>query len=394
MNDYPIHPSLRNARPSPTLAMNEMAREMERMGKTIYKFGFGQSPFAVPDLVVRALRDSAHEKDYLPVTGLPALREAVAEYHRAQNIECSAGEILIGPGSKQLMYLLFLVLEADLWIPAPSWVSYAPQAAMLGRPTHWISTTFESGWRLTASQMSTIPDGGGIVILNYPNNPTGLTYPVDELRELADIARSKKLLLLSDEIYGELQHDGQHRSIAEFYPEGTFVASGLSKWCGAGGWRIGTLRVPASSPEVKAALSIAASETYSCAAAPTQYAAVAAYTDRTEIPAYLASCRAQLRSLGGECAAILREAGVGLHDPQCGFYLFPDFRGMQDRLAARGIQTSDELCLRLLEETGVALLAATSFGQSASALQARLAYVDLERSVEGVRKLAAWLRNA
>ncbi len=372
--------------------MNEKARQLERFGKTVYKFGFGQSPFPIPDVVVRALRDHAHEKDYLPVTGLPALREAVAAYHLGHAIECSANDILIGPGSKQLMFLLFMAVEADLWIPAPSWVSYAPQAAMLGRKAHWISTAFADGWRLTPAQLSAIPDQGGIVVLNYPNNPTGLTYSVDELRVLADIARRKKLLILADEIYGELQHDGGHRSIAEFYPEGTFVAAGLSKWCGAGGWRVGTLRIPASMPQVRAALAIAASETYSCVAAPMQYAAVTAYTDRTEIPAYLADCRARLRVLGSECASILREAGVALHDPQCCFYLFPDFTPLRDRLVARDISTSDELCLRLLEDTGVALLAGTSFGGPAATLQARLAYVDLKRSMEGVRKLTDWLR--
>jgi aspartate aminotransferase len=386
-----IHPALRNALPSPTLAMNELARALEAAGKTVYKFGFGQSPFPVPSVVVKALRDHAHEKDYLPVRGLPALLEAVAARHREQGVDCTAADILIGPGSKQLMFLLFLAVEADLWIPSPSWVSYAPQAAILGRKAHWIPTRFEDGWRLTPDRLNALPDCGGIVVLNYPNNPTGLTYSAGELRELASIARRKGLLILSDEIYGELQHDGGHRSIAEFYPEGTFVAAGLSKWCGAGGWRIGTLRIPAALPSVREAVAIAASETYSCAAAPMQHAALAAYTDTTEIPQYLRDCRARLRCLGQECASVLQKAGVALWDPQCCFYLFPDFTPFRDRLAARGIATSDALCAKLLADTGVALLSATAFGQPATELQARLAYVDLERSVEGVSKLAQWL---
>ena len=387
---YSIHPALRAAHPSPTLALNERSLAMERAGQTVYKFGFGQSPFAVPQVVVNALREHAHEKDYLAVRGLPALREAVAAYHRKQGIDCGAGDILIGPGSKQLMFLLFLAVEADLWIPAPSWVSYAPQAALLGRRAHWIQTTFADGWRLTAAQLDAIP-APAIVVLNYPNNPTGLTYSPEQLRELADIARRKGLLILADEIYGELQHDGGHRSIAEFYPEGTFVAAGLSKWCGAGGWRIGTLRIPAGLTAIREAVAIAASETYSCVAAPMQHAAVVAYTDTSEVPQYLKDCRATLRALGAPCTAILRAAGVALHDPQCCFYLFPDFTPMRDRLAARGIHSSEDLCTKLLEETGVALLAGTAFGQPAAALQARLAYVDLARSLEGVTRLAQWL---
>ena len=366
---------------------------MERAGQYVFKFGFGQSPFPLPAVVVRALRDHAHEKEYLPVRGLPALREAVADYHRAQAIDCSAGDILIGPGSKQLMFLLFLALETDLWIPAPSWVSYAPQAALLGRRAHRIETHFADGWRLTPAQLQTVA-APGIVVLNYPNNPTGLTYTPEHLRELADVARRKGLLILADEIYGELHHDAAagHRSIAEFYPEGTFVASGLSKWCGAGGWRLGTLRIPEALPAIREAVAIAASETHSCVAAPMQHAAVVAYTDTTEVPHYLRDCRATLRELGLQCAAVLREAGAALHDPACGFYLFPDFTPLRERLATRGIQTSEDLCTKLLDETGVALLAGTAFGQPASALQARLAYVDLARSLEGVGILARWLQ--
>ncbi len=388
----PVQPYLRSAGTSPTLAMNERARALEAQGRTVYKFGFGQSPFAPPEHVVAALREHAPAKDYVAVRGIPALREAVAEYHRRQGMECKAEDVLVGPGSKQLMFLLMLALEVpEVVIPAPSWVSYAPQARLLGRNVRWIRTGFEDGWRLRAEALGAL-EPGSLLVLNYPNNPTGLTYTVEELRVLASACRERGLLVLSDEIYAELHHAGEHRSIAEFYPEGTFVTGGLSKWCGAGGWRVGTIRIPAAMPEVREALAIAASETHSCVATPMQLAAVAAYKDVPAMEAHLSVVRERLRDLGRACIPILRSAGIAVRDAECAFYLFPDFSGHKGSLAGRGIHSSEALCERLLEETGVALLAGTAFGMEPGDLQARLAYVEEPaKTLEGVRRLAEWV---
>ena len=386
-----IRPALQKAASSPTLAMNELVRAMERDGRSVYKFGFGQSPFAIPYATVLALQHHAHQRDYLPVRGLPALCDAVADYHQRQGIPCTGHDILIGPGSKQLMFLLFLVLEAEVWIPAPSWVSYEPQAHMLGRKFHWIQTRFEDGWRVRPDQLQDIP-AGSILVLNYPNNPTGLTYSRTELIALAAAARDRELMILSDEIYGELHHLGNHKSIAAEYPEGTFVTGGLSKWCGAGGWRIGTMRVPSEMKDVRDALRIAASETHSSAPSPMQFAAVTAYTDNTEIPLYLEESRNSLRELGAQCVRILRAADIWLHDAECAFYLFPDFTPHRERFQSHGIATSAVLCDRLLQETGVALLPGSVFGQPDGALQARLAYVeDPMKTLAGVQVLAEWV---
>ena len=105
------------------------------------RMGLGQSPFPVPPPVVDALRQSASQKAYLPVSGLAQLREAVADHHRRTfAISTRADDVLIGPGSKELMFILRLVYEGDLVIPAPSWVSYAPQARILARDVSWLPT--------------------------------------------------------------------------------------------------------------------------------------------------------------------------------------------------------------------------------------------------------------
>jgi aspartate/methionine/tyrosine aminotransferase len=379
----PTNPSIRGQKPSATLTIHELSQALERQGKQVYRVGFGQSPFPVPAPVVEALRANAFRKEYLPVKGLGMLREAVANHHRdIDGISCVAGDVLIGPGSKELMFLLELVCVADVLIPSPSWVSYAPQAQMLGRRVVWIPAPRDYGWRLAAESLdaacSSEPLRPRLLILNYPNNPTGLTYTRDELIALADVARKYRLLILSDEIYGRLHFKGAHVSIARFYPEGTIISSGLSKWCGAGGWRLGTFLVPAGLQELRERIAACASETYTTASAPVQYAAVRAFEGGPVIEAYLAHARRILKALGEFAARRLREAGVLVANPEGGFYLLPDFSAHAESLHRRGIQTGGEMCRRLLEATGVALLPGSEFGRPASEFTARFCFVDFD----------------
>ncbi len=373
-------------KPSATVAINELSHALAAQGREIFKLGLGQSPFPVPRTVVEALRQNAHQKDYLQVVGLPALREAVASYHRrAQGLHVSPDRVLIGPGSKELMFLLQLVYDGDLVIPAPSWVSYAPQAKIIGRQVRWVATRRDNKWRLTADGLEQLcqvePERPRLVVLNYPNNPTGYTYAEAELRALASTARKYGVLLLSDEIYGELDHQGAHVSIAEHYPEGTIVSAGLSKWCGAGGWRLGTFAFPAGLEWLRDAMAAVASETFTSTSAPIQYAAVRAYEGGPEIDDYLAGSRRILSALGRWCAARLRSAGIEVADPDGAFYLMPDFTPLSPSLLARGVADSPTLARRVLDETGVAFLPGVDFGRDPGELTVRIAYVDFDGTV-------------
>ena len=216
------------------------------------------------------------------------------------------------------------------------------------------------------------------MIINPQNNPTGQTYEAEELQALADVARQFRSVMLSDEIYGEIHHAGKHVSMAEFYPEGTIISSGLSKWCGASGWRLGTFTFPDHLNWLLDAMSVVASETYTATSAPIQYAGVEAFAGGPFIDRYLVDCRRVLRALGWHCARVLEEAGVEVVAPKGAFYLFPDFSPYRQRLAARGIRSSLELSERLLEDTGVATLPGSSFGRPHTELTLRMAYVDFD----------------
>ncbi|MES9872894.1 MAG: aminotransferase class I/II-fold pyridoxal phosphate-dependent enzyme [Candidatus Sedimenticola sp. PURPLELP] len=381
--DIHLNLNVRGLGQSATLAINERCKHLHAKGKEVFRLGLGQSPFPVPAPVVEELRVNAHQKDYLPVKGLPQLRESVASYHeRKEGVEYSAEDVLIGPGSKELMFLVQLVYYGDLVIPTPSWVSYAPQATIVGRHIRWVPTRFEDGWRISPGELTTVcqkdPTRPRIVILNYPNNPSGTTYPREELQELAAVARRYKLIIISDEIYGETRFDGKHESIARYYPEGTIISGGLSKWCGAGGWRLGTFTFPSSLRWLLDAVAVAASETFTSTSAPIQHAAVRAFEGGLEMERYLSNNRRILKAIGEKLHASLDEIGVKVPRPEGGFYIFPSFENHMMKLHARGITTSTQLCERLLDETGVAMLPGTDFGRPANELIARAAYVDFD----------------
>lgn len=378
-----LNTHLRDLKKSATLAINEKSNELAQKGKKIYKLGFGQSPFPVPDPVVEALKSHAHEKDYLPVKGLYPLREAIAEnWKRKQGLDFTAEDIMISPGSKELLFLLQLVYDGDLVIPSPSWVSYAPQATMIGKSVHWIKTYPENKWLLTAEDLNAFclkePNRPRIVILNYPSNPTGASYNESALKEIATVARKYRIILISDEIYGELHHQGKHVSIAKYYPEGTIISSGLSKWCGAGGWRMGMFTFPPNLRWLLDAAATVASETYTTTSAPIQYAAITAYEEHPIIDQQLKDSRRILEVLGNYYFEKLKALKVHTPKPEGGFYLFPDFSAHREILQKKGIQNSGDLCDRLLEETGVALLPSFDFGRPSEELTARLSYVDFD----------------
>jgi aspartate aminotransferase len=381
--------------PSATLAIQERCAALRAARRDVYRLGLGQSPFPVPRPVVEELRVNAHQKDYLPVRGLPALREAVAEYNiRSQGVPRTADDVLIGPGSKELMFILQLVYYGEIVIPSPAWVSYAPQARIAGRQIHRVHTRRENGWKLTPAELEAVcrddPDRPRVVVLNYPSNPTGGSFTADELRALADVARAYRVVLLSDEIYGELHFGGQHVSIARFYPEGTIISSGLSKWCGAGGWRLGTFSFPSTMDWLLEAMATVASETYTSTSAPIQYAAVQAFRGSESLEQYLWLARRILGALTKWCVARIEHAGAQVLHPDGAFYLFPDFSPLADKLRARGVSNSRTLCEKLLEETGVATLPGTEFGRPAHELTVRVSLVDFDgaKAMAGLEVMA------
>lgn len=382
--------NVRGLGPSATLAINERSAELRAAGREVFRLGLGQSPFPVPAPVVEALRQHAAEKDYLPVKGLPALREAISGYlERTEGLHYRADHVLVGPGTKELMFLLQLVYYGDLVIPTPSWVSYAPQAHIIGRHIRWLPTQPEHALGVTPEALEGLcredPERPRLLILNYPGNPTGVAYDPPQLEAIAAVARRYRVLVLADEIYSGTRFHGEHVSIARYYPEGTIISNGLSKWCGAGGWRLGAVAFPSQLGWLRDGMAAVASETFTATSAPIQHAAVTAFRGGDWLDDYLARSRRVLRALAAHFHGVLTDAGATCAPAQGGFYLFPRFEAHRERLARRGIHTGPALCERLLEDTGVATLPGSVFGRPQEDLSLRLAYVDFD----GAAALAA-----
>ena len=267
-------------KPSATLALNEESNRLKKSGKKIYKFGFGQSPFPIPESIILALKTNANKHAYLPMEGLEELRSAIADYlNKNNNNNFNKEDILIGPGTKELMFLTQIAFQGEILLPAPSWVSYLPQALIAKNKVHWIQTTSNSNWFPTVKQIEnkikSIKNKNLLLFINSPNNPSGTVC--NNLQEVAAIAKKNRLVVLSDEIYSQLSFDGHYKSISNFYPEGTIVSTGLSKWCGAGGWRLGFFAIPNQLSDLKNGLKTMCSESFTSVSAPIQYAAVEAY---------------------------------------------------------------------------------------------------------------------
>ena len=153
MDDH-IKKNIAGLKPSATLAINEKVKQLLKDGKKVFNFGFGQSPFPVPEKIVSVLRDNAHKKDYLPMQGLPELREAISKYLlKRTGVDYKKENIIITPGSKEAMLLMHVVFKGEIILPAPSWVSYEPQAEIANNKVHWIETTIDNNWFPTAKQL-------------------------------------------------------------------------------------------------------------------------------------------------------------------------------------------------------------------------------------------------
>ena len=369
-----IKNQLSKLKPSATLAINEQSEELKKIGKKIYKFGFGQSPFPVPESVVSALKNNSSKHTYLPMQGLKELRLAISNYLKKNNKNnFNPDDILIGPGTKELMLLTQIAFNGEILLPAPSWVSYQPQAIIGRNKVHWIETSSNNNWFPTADQLEKkikkTKNKNLIFFINSPNNPSGTVCK--NLEEIANIAKKYKLIILSDEIYSQLTFNGKYESISNYYPEGTIVSSGLSKWCGAGGWRLGFFAIPGQFKELKNSLKILCSESFTSVSAPIQYAAVDAFNgDHTF---YLKAVKEILSFTGNYAYENLKSNLVNITKPEGGFYLFPEFTNAK-------FSSSSKMCEDILQKTGVALLPGSDFGLSEKKMVARLSFTDFDGS--------------
>ena len=362
--------------PSPTLAANERVQAKLAAGEDVLHLAFGEAGLPVLPAIAERLAEGAARNGYGPVAGSAAAREAAAGYFTRRGLPTGAGQIVFAPGSKPLLYALLQVLPGDVLLPAPSWVSYAAQAAMAGKRVIGVPIGAEAGGvpdpahlRAALAEAAGVGARPGVLVLTLPDNPTGTVASEALVREVCEIADAAGLLLVCDEIYRDLAYEPERFvSPAELLPERTFVTTGLSKSLALGGWRVGLVRLADGrlGEEAAAAIGGVASEIWSALAAPMQYAAEYVLAEPPEVVEHVAASRHLHRAVSLAAYEVVVEAGLACRRPSGAFYLYPDFAG-------RPFASGAELAEHLLEQRGVAVLPGEAFGDDPAALRVRMA---------------------
>lgn len=375
--------NIQNLKPSATLAINQKVQELRAKGKQVYHFGFGQSPFPIHHTIVKALQNNASNNHYLPTLGLHELQNAIAYFLKHHQNISEVNRIFIGPGSKELLYQTLLILEGTFLIPKGSWVSYLPQIKSKNGDYVILNTTFKNSFKLTPEVLEHYCNNHKTIqktlILNSPNNPTGAVYTAVEYSALAKVCSKHNLIVLSDEIYSQINYTNHCApSISNYYPERTIVFGGLSKVFSAGGYRLGFMTLPKKLEALHPLYKSLFSETFSAVASPIQYAAIEAYAYNDDLQQYIFNSKTILSGIANFVYSSLNQYAIEVVPTNGGFYTMIGFNTFREKLKKRGIYTNTDLATFILEEYQVALLPGSDFYLEDNELFLRLAFVDFD----------------
>ena len=379
-----VNKDIQNLKPSATLAINQKVNLLRSEGKHIYHFGFGQSPFPIHQSIVYALQENATNNHYLPTIGLNILRMQIAKFLKEnQLIEADSDFIFIGPGSKELLYQTILILDSVFLIPKGSWVSYGPQINSKNGEYEILETSLENDFKLSSNTLETYckahPNQQKTLILNSPNNPTGAVYTNEELERLAKVCRANNIIVLSDEIYYQINFTEDFSpSMSTFYPEKTIVFGGLSKVFSAGGYRLGFMALPKDLEFLYNTYRSLFSETFSAVSSPIQYAAIEAFKMKPDLVQHIKISSSILKNISHYVFTKLIHIGIECTKPCGAFYLMIGFNKFREQLNALNINTSEQLSNYILENYQVALLPASDFYFEKKEFFFRLAFVDFD----------------
>lgn len=380
-----MNTTLQGLKPSGIRKFFDIAAEMDH----VISLSVGEPDFATPWHIrqegIRTLEKG--RTWYSPNAGLLALREAIGGYIRRHNgVEYNPKtEILVTVGGSEAIDLTFRALinaGDEVLIPEPSFVCYEPLARMAGGVPIPIVTRVEDNFRLTAEAVrAAITPRTKLLVLPFPNNPTGAVMCREHLEEVAQVLRGTDIMVLSDEIYGELTYGRKHVSIAslEGMRERTVLVSGFSKAFAMTGWRLGY----ACGPEpVMKLLTKLHQFAIMCAPTTAQYAAIEAMNNGDED---VEKMRAEYDMRRRLVVDGLNKLGLTCFEPEGAFYVFPSIQktGM----------TSEEFCARLLEEKHVAVVPGNAFGESGEGF-VRISYCySLSHITEALGRIGEFLEE-
>lgn len=349
-----------------------------------YGFAFGQSPFPVPKPVQDALINNANKGTYAGVPGIPELRETISRYNKRNfGMDVDSKRVYVGPGTKELIFNLLEILHGTVILPTPAWLGYLPQIRLLKKNFHMLPA--RSNGKITPNDLEhlvlRLHDRQRILILNNPNNPTGLVYSQLELEEITDVCRKFQILVISDEIYAQTTYDiNKFVSMGKIYPEGTFVTNGLSKSHAAGGYRLGYVIFPQHTYELRQQFKKILATEYTATSTPIQHAAIAGFQESVEMDEYFEITRS-IHHIMGDYAyqALNKIEGVKTTRPEATFYLLANFNAYSDYFLANKISNSQKFSESLIQHPyHTALVGGDSLVLERTDFSARIAFVDYD----------------
>ena len=395
MSKSRVNERVRALRPSETLALSARARELRARGEKVVSFAAGEpdfdTPVSIQEGAIEAIRGGHHR--YTEVAGTAALRGAIAEKLRRDiGVTYGAKEIVVGNGAKHAIWnALFTLLEPgdEVLCPAPYWVSF-PEMVRLAGGTPVAVMPAAGRYKVSAEEVErAVTARTRLLIMNSPNNPSGMVYTRDEVASLVEVARRHDLMILSDEIYERLVYgDARHTSPASLGDDAqnrTVVINGVSKTWAMTGWRIG---YAAATAEIAEGMERLQGQMTSNASSVSQQAALAALTGDPEPAETMRKRFAVRRDFVVE--RLGRVPGVKLTAPDGAFYAFPDMSEALSR-SKRGVKGSAALCDYLIDEAKVVCVPGAAFGMEG---HIRISYAISDGEIaEGLDRLDAALRR-
>jgi len=368
-----VSDTLQRVRPSPTIAVSNMAMELKAAGEDVIGLGAGEPDFDTPDNIKQAGIDAINsgKTKYTAVDGIPELKQAIAgKLKRENGLDYEPSQVTVSSGGKQVLFnaLVGTLNPGDeVIIPAPYWVSY-PDIVIIGGGTPvFVETTIENDFKVTPEALeAAITPNTKWLIFNSPSNPSGAAYAHDDLKKLTDVLlRHEHVWVLTDDMYEHLVYDGfKFATPAQVEPklyDRTLTMNGVSKAYSMTGWRIGY----AAGPEkLIAAMRKLQSQSTSNPCSISQWAAVEALNGPQDFLAERAEIFKQRRDL--VCSMLNQAKGLDCPTPEGAFYVYPSCAVCIGKTSPKGkkIANDEDFVTALLEEEGVAVVHGTAFGLS------------------------------
>ena len=365
--------ALSRVKPSPTLAVSQLARELARAGKDVISLGAGEPDFDTPDYVKAAAIDAIQsgKTKYTNVDGIAELKDAIiAKFKRDNNLTYTPSQISVGPGGKAVIYnALVATLNPgdEVIVPTPYWVSYPDMTYLAGGTPVFVDGREENGFKLTPDDLEkTITPKTKWLIFNSPSNPTGAAYSTTEIRAIADVLlRHPHVLIMADDIYEHIVYDDfKFSTLAEVEPklfERTLTVNGASKAYAMTGWRIG---YAGGSDSLIKAMSKVMSQSTSNPCSISQWAVAAALEGDH---AFVAERNAAFKERRDMVVAMLNDTnGLTCQTPQGAFYVYPSCAGVIGKKTPNGVTIADDetFAKELVDAEGIAVVFGAAFGLS------------------------------